>query len=165
MAGVAEVVCSEARARAARRNSAAFRSAALGVLSCLAVATACAVEAVAPSPTRRIAPEEIDGGAVVDQTVTVVGHDFFSHFALAWSEQPLSERYTLSIHERPSARWGSEIWVEYAQRRVFHAFLRPSRADLKRVGEQAAQAAYSRVVDTEVQRLLFREADLGWDEF
>jgi curli production assembly/transport component CsgE len=31
----------------------------------------------------------------------------------------LSERYIVSIHERPSARYGSLIWVEYEQRRVF----------------------------------------------
>lgn len=62
--------------------------------------------------------EEI-GGITTDDTVTLVGQDFYDAFSKAWIQMPLSERYIVSIHERPSARYGSLIWVEYEQRRVF----------------------------------------------
>lgn len=108
--------------------------------------------------------QELYGGVVANQTMTVVGQDFYQHFVATWRDKAMSERYALSIHERPSARWGSLVWVEYAQRRVFQIFLPPARANIKAVSEHAAEVSYQSVVDTEVQRLLFRDPDLGHDE-
>lgn len=108
--------------------------------------------------------EELYAGVVVDQTITVAGQDFYQHFVASWRDKPLSERYAISIHERPSARWGNQVWVQYAQRRVFQTILPTSRAAIKPVGEQAADIAYQNVVDTDVQRLLFRDPDIGPDE-
>jgi curli production assembly/transport component CsgE len=112
----------------------------------------------------RIVPEELYGGMVVNQTITVIGRDFYDYFVAAWREFPMTERYVISIHEWPSARWGSRIRVEYAQRPVFQAFLQPVRARIKEISEQAAEKTYSNTIDTEVQRLLFRDPDLGVDE-
>lgn len=109
--------------------------------------------------------QELYGGVVVDQTITVAGQDFYQYFIVLWRDKPLSEQYAISIHERPSARWGNEVWVEYAQRRVFQTILPTSRANIKPVSEQAVELAYQNVVDTEVQRLLFRNQDIGADEF
>lgn len=103
-------------------------------------------------------------GVVTNQTVTVAGQDFFQHFVAAWRDRDLSERFSISIHERPSARWGSQIWVEYAQRRIFQASLPAARASIKALSEQAVDATYQQVTDADVGRLLFREADIGRDE-
>ncbi|HEY8608816.1 MAG TPA: CsgE family curli-type amyloid fiber assembly protein [Noviherbaspirillum sp.] len=103
-------------------------------------------------------------GVVVNQTVTVAGQEFFQHFVAAWRERPLAERFAISVTERPSARWGSQVWVEFAQRRVFHTHLPAGRSGLRPLGERAAEIAFQRVADTEVERLLFREPDLGADE-
>lgn len=108
--------------------------------------------------------QELYAGVVVDQTVTVAGHEFYQHFVALWRDKELTSRYAISVHERPTARWGSQIWIEYAQRRVFQAFMPPARANVKAMSEQAADIAFQNVVDTEVQRLLFREPDLGPDE-
>lgn len=108
--------------------------------------------------------QELYAGVVVDQTVTVVGHEFYQHFAALWREKEMANRYAISVHERPTARWGSQIWVEYAQRRVFQVFMPAARGNVKAVSEQAAETAFRNVVDSEVQRLLFREPDLGADE-
>ncbi len=108
--------------------------------------------------------QEIYGGIVVDQTITVNGHEFYQQFVAAWRDNELSGRYAISVHEKPSARWGSQLWVAYAQKRVFQIFLPAVRANLKAVSEQAAREAYQNVVDLEVQRLLFSDADLGADE-
>jgi curli production assembly/transport component CsgE len=109
-------------------------------------------------------PQEQYGGLVANQTVTVAGQDFYQYFVAAWRDQDLSERYAISIHERPSARWGSRIWVEYAQRRVFQALLPTARAAIKALSDQAVAVAYQKAADAEVERLLFRDVDLGADE-
>jgi curli production assembly/transport component CsgE len=104
-------------------------------------------------------------GVVMNQTVTVAGQEFYLNFMAAWRDKELNERYTLSIHERPSPRYGSKVWIEFAQRRVFQSNLPPSRRAIKEISEQAVEIAYQNTVDADVQRLLFREQDLAADEF
>lgn len=108
--------------------------------------------------------QELYAGVVVDQTITVAGHEFYQHFAALWREKEMASRYAISVHERPSARWGTQIWIEYAQRRVFQVFMPAARSNVRAVSEQAAEIAFQNVIDTEVKRLLFREPDLGADE-
>jgi curli production assembly/transport component CsgE len=107
---------------------------------------------------------EAYGGVVVNQTITVVGHDFYQYFMAGWRDKDMNERFALSIQERPSARWGNLVWVEFAQKRVFQTYLPPSRSAVKAVSEQAVEIAYQNVIDADVQRLLFRDEDLGPDE-
>lgn len=108
--------------------------------------------------------QEIYGGIVTDQTITVAGQNFYQMFVASWRDKPNQERFVIAIRERPSARWGNEIWVEYAQRRVFQAVLPANRSNIKAIADQAVEIAYKNVVDAEVQRLLFRDLDLGPDE-
>ena len=115
------------------------------------------------APQKRL-QKEIYGGVIVNQTVTVAGQDFYQHFVALWRDKPNSERYAVSVHERPSARWGSQVWVEYAQQRVFQAALPSMRASVQAVSEQAVDLAYQNVMDADVQRLLFRDRDIGPDE-
>jgi curli production assembly/transport component CsgE len=107
---------------------------------------------------------DTDGGVVTNQVITVAGQDFYQHFVNAWRDKDGSERYTLAIHERPSARWGSEIWIEFAQRRVFRTYLPPARAAIKPISEEAANITYQAVLQADVQRQLIHDADLGRDE-
>jgi curli production assembly/transport component CsgE len=104
------------------------------------------------------------GGVVTTDTVTLVGQDFYTWFAQAWSAIPLAERYIVSVHERPNPRYGSLVWVEYGQRRVFQAFLPIARANVKPVAEGAAQIAFQNVMQADLTRLLFRDADMASDE-
>lgn len=105
-------------------------------------------------------------GLVADGTVTFIGQEFYRAFMNTWLELGMTDRYSLSIHERPSARWGSMVWVEFANRRVFSTFLSPGlRASIAETGEQAARQAHQNVVDVDLQRLLFKDPDLAADEF
>ncbi|MDR5774018.1 MULTISPECIES: curli production assembly/transport protein CsgE [unclassified Caballeronia] len=104
------------------------------------------------------------GGIVTNDAVTLVGEDFYNFFAQAWTQMPMSERYNVSVHERPSARYGSLIWVEYDQRRVFQAFLPIARANVRPIAESAAASALQTVLQADISRLLFHEADLASDE-
>ena len=128
-------------------------------LACLALAAG----AAAAQPVRDAAP---DGwGIVTSQPITVAGHEFCRSFMAAWLDKPGSDRYTIAIRERPSARWGTQVWVEYGPRRVLQVQLPPTRTALKALGENAAESAYQAVLDAERQRTLILDADLAPDEF
>jgi curli production assembly/transport component CsgE len=118
----------------------------------------------AAGATRKKPRQELYGGVVVNQTVTVAGQDFYQYFVSAWRDRDMSERFAISIRERPSARWGSLVWIEYAERRIFQAQLPTGRAGIKALSEQAVDFAYQKLADAEVERLLFRDPDFGSDE-
>jgi curli production assembly/transport component CsgE len=115
------------------------------------------------APERKLFKDPL-GGIVVNRTVTVLGNDFYQYFATAWRELDGDTKYAISVHERPSARWGSEIWVQFRQNRVFHTFLSPARQAARAVSERAAEIAYKNITDSEVERLLFQSEDLGKEE-
>ena len=116
--------------------------------------------------TTAVATEpEPAAGVVTVQTVTIAGHDFSQYFLAAWRDKEGSEHYTLSINERPSARLGSEVWIGFAQRRVFQTRLPPARAAIRALSENAAETVWQTVLETDAERKLFRDADLAPDEF
>ena len=108
--------------------------------------------------------EDAIHGIVINQVITLVGQDFYNAFLTAWRDTPLADRYNVSIYERPSARWGSLIWVEYQHRRLFEAFLPPTRNRIRPIAERAAEQAYHNVVQADLDRLLFKDPDLANDE-
>lgn len=103
-------------------------------------------------------------GIVVNRTVTVQGHDFYRYFSAWWRETDDEGRYTISIHERPSARWGSEVWVQFRRDRVFHMFLPPARSRTKEISQAAVEIAYENITQNELQRAVFQSEDLGPEE-
>lgn len=103
-------------------------------------------------------------GVIVNRTVTVQGHDFYRHFASWWRETDEEGRYSISIHERPSARWGSEVWVQFRREQVFHIFLPPARSRTKEISQAAVEIAYENITQNELQRTLFQSEDLGPEE-
>ena len=103
-------------------------------------------------------------GIVTSQAITVAGREFSDYFIAAWRDKQDSERYTLAIHERPSARSGSQVWIEFAHRRVFQAQLPAARAALKGRAEQAAESTWQAVLEADGQRRLIHDADLARDE-
>lgn len=108
--------------------------------------------------------QDISAGVVTNQTVTFIGQRFFREFAALWYDKSRADRYSLAIFERPSARWGSLIWVEYANRRVFQTFVSPGRMDLQVLSQRAVELAYQNVVSADLQKQLLKEPDVGPDE-
>jgi curli production assembly/transport component CsgE len=104
-------------------------------------------------------------GIVTSQPITVAGHEFCRYFIAEWLDKPDSDRYTIALRERPSARWGTQVWVEFGPRRVLQVQLPPARTELKALGENAAANAYDAILDIERQRMFIRDADLAPDEF
>lgn len=103
-------------------------------------------------------------GIVTSQAITVAGREFSDYFTAAWRDKQDSERYTLAIHERPSARSGSQVWIEFSHRRVFQMQLPASRAALKGRAEQAAETTWRAVLEADGQSRLIHDADLARDE-
>jgi curli production assembly/transport component CsgE len=135
-------------------------------LACLVLATTfpLAVHAAAAEEAGRNL--EPDGwGIVTSQAITVAGQEFCRYFMAEWLDKADSDRYTIAIRERPSARWGTQVWVEFGSRRVLQVQLPPTRAELKALGESAAESAYQAIQDIERQRTFIRDADLAPDEF
>ena len=57
-------------------------------------------------------------GFIVDDTISHIGHEFYYSFSERLrATSPMD--FNLVVRERPSARWGSLVTVEYQQRLVY----------------------------------------------
>jgi curli production assembly/transport component CsgE len=129
----------------------------------LLLAAACPLARTAGQAGHTLDP---DGwGIVTSQPITVAGHEFCRYFIAEWLDKPDSDHYTIALRERPSARWGTQVWVEFGPRRMLQVQLPPARTELKALGENAAESAYQAIQDIERQRTFLRDADLAPDEF
>lgn len=108
--------------------------------------------------------EEPLSGVVVNRTVTVLGKEFYRYFSNVWRLSPQSNRYSISIHERPSARFGSEVWILYRQQRIFHTFLPPARPATKDLSEYAVEYVLESLARRELERFTAPDPDLGPEE-
>jgi curli production assembly/transport component CsgE len=133
--------------------------------ACLALAAACPLATGAVAGQAGHDLDQDGWGIVTSQPITVAGHEFCRYFIAEWLDKPDSDHYTIAIRERPSARWGTQVWVEYGPRRVLQVQLPPARTELKALGESAAESAYQAILDIERQRTFIRDADLAPDEF
>ena len=104
-------------------------------------------------------------GLIVDNTVTFIGRQFYDAFALAWLDQGVADGQNLSVHEQPTAKSGSRVWVEYNRQKLFQVFLPPIRANIEETAGRAAASVARRFKTLEVERALFRNPDLAPDEF
>lgn len=131
---------------------------------------AAAAQAAPPGATdtliRAMRPLASDtgSGVVTSQAITVAGHDFCQYFIAAWRDKEGSERFTLAIVERPSARRGSEVRIDFAQRRVFETRLPAARAAIKSLSEDAAERTWQAVLQADAERKRINDADLAPDE-
>jgi curli production assembly/transport component CsgE len=128
-----------------------------------------ALSAPAPvngSPTQSSAQTEEDlmDGLVTNRTVTVLGWDFYQTFTAIWEAKYTKERVALAIFERPTARWGSEIWIQFGQTRVFHTFLPPARSRTEEVSKLAVEAVHENITRIKVERALYSDIDLAPEE-
>lgn len=103
-------------------------------------------------------------GLVINHTMTRIGNDFYQAFFARWQEQDTRSRYTVTIHERPSARWGSTVWVEYQNKRVYQGRLESKHDAIVREGEYASNVVYQTILESEAEYLLFKDPDIGKDE-
>jgi curli production assembly/transport component CsgE len=123
----------------------------------------CAPQGLA-AQERNIEDINANDGIVIDQTITMIGQAFYQSFVALWREKARVDRYSLAVRERPSARQGSQVWIEFGQKRVFQSQLPSNRSKVQELAEQAVEIAHDNIVDADVESLLFRDPDLAQDE-
>jgi len=102
-------------------------------------------------------------GFIVDDTISHIGHDFYYSFSERLrATSPMD--FNLVVRERPSARWGSLVTVEFQQRLVYRRFLPPNTVDLKDDAYQAADWVRGQIVQRKLEALLQDTTDLERDE-
>jgi curli production assembly/transport component CsgE len=121
-----------------------------------------AIDRGALSETGRL-PLELSAGFIIDRTITHFGAEFVRHFSQAWREQGSNvESADLTLVERPSARWGSIVYVEYNSRPEARVILYAGRsATIKPLAEQTARYMANRIADQRLAGLLLHDPDLG----
>lgn len=145
------------------------RAGAAALACCVAAAMACGPahaqltrENEAPIEGRGLAT--LVGGLVLDATVTVLGYEFFSAFAVAWRELDGQQRYSVTISEVPNARFGSTIRVQSRGRTLYQSLIRPSRVAARETAQAVAGDLFQNMLRTEAEEALFRDPDLGPEE-
>ncbi|CRL47507.1 MULTISPECIES: curli production assembly/transport protein CsgE [Pseudomonas] len=102
-------------------------------------------------------------GFIVDDTISHIGHDFYYSFSERLrATSPMD--FNLVVRERPSARWGSLVTVEYRQRLVYRRFLPPNTVDLQEEAYQAADMVRAQIAQQKLEALLQDTTDLERDE-
>ena len=102
-------------------------------------------------------------GFIVDYTISHIGHDFYYSFAERLRATSRLD-FNLVVREKPDARWGSLVSVEYQQRVVYRRFLPPNTAELKAVAYEAADLVKAQVIQRKLETLLQDTTDLERDE-
>ena len=115
------------------------------------------------SPLAPAAEEDEMLGFIVDDTISHIGHDFYYSFSESLrATSPMD--FNLEVRERPSARWGSLVTVEYQQRLVYRRFLPPNTVELKDEAYDAADWVRVQIVQRKLETLLQDTTDLEKDE-
>jgi curli production assembly/transport component CsgE len=103
-------------------------------------------------------------GVIIDNTVSRIGHDFFQAFsARRMTVALMPYAGTLTVIERPSARWGSLMIILDGQNVVQTFFITPGRMDVRALAAQLADTLDESLRMRRLQRLV-QTAELGGDE-
>lgn len=110
-------------------------------------------------------PTADDIGLVVNQTYTAGGLEFFRRFSDFWREKSDVDRYTLTILERPSRRFGNQVMVSLGQRPVYVAAL-PLKADaIRNASLEAVEQVYASAVASNLRFNDRPDPDMGREEW
>jgi curli production assembly/transport component CsgE len=102
-------------------------------------------------------------GFIVDNTISHIGHDFYYFFADRLRATSRLD-FNLVVRERPDARWGSLITVEFEREVMYRRFLPPNVTELKEEAVAAADLVKQQITQRKLQRLLQDTTDLERDE-
>lgn len=103
-------------------------------------------------------------GVLVDRTITMIGKTFYRQFSQLSMESTILSNANLSIHERPSARWGSLVWVSEGNKIIFEATLSPRLSDVDQYAEAAVEQVEQMVIQRKVLDALQQNEDLADEE-
>jgi curli production assembly/transport component CsgE len=138
-----------------------------GFILAALLGTAAVAQEPAPAPQNldqgRISSDPLRG-LVINRTVTVLGWDFYKNFSEIWQALYPDSEDTLTVIERPTAQFGSEIWISYLDQTVFHTFLSPARSQAHQESKNAVGIVHDGIEAINVQRRFVQDADLGPEE-
>lgn len=100
---------------------------------------------------------------VIDQTITSLGHEFYTEFSRIWEPPKNILDYNLSIGERPSARWGNRIWIKSQNRILYQTTVRPGRNHTAILAKKAAAEIIQKMLLNNIQRRQLNK-DIAEDE-
>ncbi|MBV6289101.1 curli production assembly/transport protein CsgE [Pseudomonas aegrilactucae] len=111
----------------------------------------------------RGAEEDEMMGFIVDATISHIGHDFYYSFTERLRATSRLD-FNLVVREKPDARWGSLVTVEYQQRLIYRRFLPPNTVELKEAAFEAADLVKQEIIRRKLESLLQDTTDLERDE-
>ncbi|WP_445001026.1 CsgE family curli-type amyloid fiber assembly protein [Halomonas mongoliensis] len=103
-------------------------------------------------------------GVLIDRTITMTGKTFFRQFSQLSLERPIIGDVNLTIHERPSARWGSQIWITQGNRVVFEATMPPRLSDIDAYVDVAIEQVEELIIRQTIIEALDNDPDLADEE-
>ncbi|MCC5884622.1 MAG: curli production assembly protein CsgE [Halomonas sp.] len=103
-------------------------------------------------------------GVIVDRTITMMGKTFYRRFSQLGADSHVLTHTTLSVHERPDARWGSQVWVSENNRILFQATLPPRLSDIDHYAEAAVEQVEQLLVQRSILQALESDPDLADEE-
>ncbi|WP_346796959.1 CsgE family curli-type amyloid fiber assembly protein [Halomonas sp. Bachu 37] len=103
-------------------------------------------------------------GVLVDRTITMAGKTFYRAFSQHAMGRPLINQATLTIQERPDARWGSQLWVMEANRMYFRTQLSPRINEADRMASEAVQIVEEALLKHQLSSAISSDKDLGSEE-
>lgn len=133
------------------------------VLWCVAAAGVAQAQSANPAqflPTTLDTGEEF-GGVVTRNVLTSMGQNFHARFSELWETKEGSDKFNITVKERPYARGNTEVLILNSDEVLFRSFLPRDWRSLASLAEQAVDLVYDRVQQLELQRQLFSDPDLS----
>ena len=103
-------------------------------------------------------------GIMVDRTITMAGKTFYRAFSQLAMDNRIIGNATLTIQERPDARWGSQLWIMEGNKMYFRTQLSPRISEADRVAGEAVQVVQEALLQQQLTAALTSDKDLGKEE-
>ena len=103
-------------------------------------------------------------GIMVDRTITMAGKTFYRAFSQQAMGNVLISNATLTIQERPDARWGSQVWIMQGNRMYFRTQLSPRISEADQVAGEAVQIVEEALLQQQLASAITSDKDLGREE-
>lgn len=98
--------------------------------------------------------EAIDSGMIIDNTITLIGHEFAREFSAQRLDADTSPATTFTITERPSARWGSMIIISEGQNTLQTLFITPGRMNVREIAAQVEETMEQRLAQNRLRKMI-----------
>lgn len=103
-------------------------------------------------------------GVLVDRTITMAGKTFYRAFSQRAMGNMIIGNATITIQERPDARWGSQLWIMQGNQMYFRTQLSPRISEADRAAEEAVQTVEEALLRQQLNSALSSDKDLGREE-